>query len=45
MPTKLSPEIQTWPIDQLVSYTRNSRKNDAARKFKALQKDRLRRAS
>jgi DNA modification methylase len=30
MPTKLSTEIQTWPIDKLIAYARNPRKNDAA---------------
>jgi hypothetical protein len=28
--TELSTEIQTWPIDKLVPYARNPRKNDAA---------------
>jgi hypothetical protein len=30
MPTKKSTEIQIWPIDKLVLYARNPRKNDAA---------------
>ncbi len=30
MPAKLSTEIQMWPIDKLVFYARNPRKNDAA---------------
>jgi hypothetical protein len=30
MPTKISMEIQVWPIDRLVFYARNPRKNDAA---------------
>jgi DNA modification methylase len=30
MPTKISTKIHTWPIDKLVLYARNPRKNDAA---------------
>jgi ParB-like nuclease domain len=30
MPAEVSMEIQTWPIDKLVFYARNPRKNDAA---------------
>src|SRR6202162_6145386 len=30
MPPGISTEIQIWPIDRLVFYTRNPRKNDAA---------------
>src|SRR5450432_2068246 len=30
MPTETSMEIQIWPIDKLVFYIRNPRKNDAA---------------
>ena len=30
MPTEISTEIQVWPIDKLVFYARNPRKNDAA---------------
>jgi DNA modification methylase len=30
MPTEISMEIQMWPIDKLVLYARNPRKNDAA---------------
>ena len=30
MPNQVSTEIQTWPIDKLVVYARNPRKNDAA---------------
>jgi hypothetical protein len=30
MTAKISTEIQTWPIDKLVLYARNPRKNDAA---------------
>jgi ParB-like chromosome segregation protein Spo0J len=30
MPKQVSMEIQTWPIDKLVVYARNPRKNDAA---------------
>jgi DNA modification methylase len=30
MPTERSTEIQTWPIDKLILYARNPRKNDAA---------------
>ncbi|MGD1095886.1 MAG: ParB N-terminal domain-containing protein [Bryobacteraceae bacterium] len=30
MPTEVSMEIQIWPIDKLVFYARNPRKNDAA---------------
>jgi DNA modification methylase len=30
MATEISTEIQTWPIDKLVFYARNPRKNDAA---------------
>ena len=30
IPTELSKEIQIWPIDKLVFYARNPRKNDAA---------------
>jgi DNA modification methylase len=30
MPTEISMEIQMWPIDKLVFYVRNPRKNDAA---------------
>ena len=30
MPARISTEIQTWPIDKLVFYARNPRKNDAA---------------
>jgi hypothetical protein len=29
MPTEISTEIQLWPIDKLVFYARNPRKNDA----------------
>src|SRR5580698_1466976 len=29
MPNPASMEIQTWPIDKLVPYARNPRKNDA----------------
>jgi len=29
-PTKTSTEVQIWPIDKLVHYARNPRKNDAA---------------
>ena len=29
-PNPISPEIQTWPIDKLVHYARNPRKNDGA---------------
>jgi hypothetical protein len=29
-PTKTSTDVQTWPIDKLVAYARNPRKNDAA---------------
>jgi ParB-like chromosome segregation protein Spo0J len=30
MTTDISKEIQVWPIDRLVVYARNPRKNDAA---------------
>jgi hypothetical protein len=30
MPIKISMEIQIWPIDKLIFYARNPRKNDAA---------------
>src|SRR5579862_3209095 len=30
MPTEISTEIQIWPIDKVVPYGRNPRKNDAA---------------
>ena len=30
MPTEISTEIQIWPIDKLILYARNPRKNDAA---------------
>src|SRR6202140_1623527 len=30
MPTEISMEVQMWPIDKLVSYARNPRKNDGA---------------
>jgi ParB-like chromosome segregation protein Spo0J len=30
MPTEISTEIQLWPIDKLVFYARNPRRNDAA---------------
>ena len=30
MPTELPTEIQIWPIDKLVFYARNPRKNDSA---------------
>src|ERR1700688_2803655 len=30
MPTETSTEIQIWPIDRLVGYVRNPRRNDAA---------------
>jgi DNA modification methylase len=30
IPTEISTEIQIWPIDKLVFYARNPRKNDAA---------------
>src|SRR5450432_4257118 len=30
MPTEISTEIHMWPIDKLIFYARNPRKNDAA---------------